>query len=119
MSKSTEINANKVLINHGFRPWGIYLNKEFPEALALLALDLARQKYSDIRLLPSEIAIQGRGFEFYESFKNSHILYVKLSDSSKAELEKEGPTGIVIMIPVKRTSNGEMAHFRLEDLMDD
>lgn len=119
MSEPIETNTNRELIREGFQPWEVYFNSKLPEELTSLALDIARKKYSDIRILPLEIALSGKSFRPYGEFKDSHILYVKLSDPYKQELDKQGVCGRVTMIHCEDIQTGEIVYFRLEDLVKD
>ncbi len=62
-------------------------NDDLPERLVETALDLARGKYLEIRLVPGDIARQGKDWLLTEQ---GHILYVKRTEEERAKDEKLG-----------------------------
>jgi len=67
----------------GFVAETILDNERMANRLADVALDIARGKYVDYRMVPVDVALKGSG---HEPIKALHVLYVKESEAYKKEL---------------------------------
>ncbi len=75
MSNTLEdITLNRKLILDGFEVYAAIPNEELPECLTEYLIKFARGEYTDMRIIPGDIALEGSEWLLE---KPSHIVYVK------------------------------------------
>jgi len=63
-------------------------SKSFPELLAQLAVEYAQGWYSDIRIVPGEIALAGSEWQLKEP---AHLVYAKIGQKNPAYAKRDEP----------------------------
>ena len=75
MAENLEIRSlNGKLIKEGFSVIESIFNEDLPKKLTSIMFDLVDRKYTDIRIVPGDIALENSGFELD---KPAHFVYVK------------------------------------------
>ncbi len=91
------------LLGEGFIVDNYFGNKNIPEGLNELALNIARGQYEQVRILPADIALQGETWMPTESY---HLVYVTLSEEEK---KARGGTALMLrMVECENVHTGEV-----------
>ena len=62
-------------ISAGFDAIGMAENEHLPETLTRIMVELARGVYTDMRIVPGDVALEGSGLKLVEP--SQHIIYAK------------------------------------------
>ena len=85
------------LLEEGYRPEAVINDKRLPEELTALALDLARGKYTTVKLVPADLILSEKHREEQlEIAEQSHVVYAVLGDAEKKS--GEGTANLVSLI---------------------
>ena len=81
MTKNLESRSlNGKLIDDGFEVIKYICNNDLPKELTSIMFDLVDKKYTDIRIVPGDIALENSSFRLE---KPSHFVYVKENKSHR------------------------------------
>lgn len=80
----------------GFEFHNLITTSEFPERMVQLSVEMARGWYSDLRVVPSDVALDGSEWKLKEP---AHLVYVKISRKHPDYAERNEPH-VTLCLPV-------------------
>lgn len=109
MATSVEKTLNYELCEKGYETLRIIKNAQLPEDLSGVMLDYARGKYTDVRVVPAEIALAGSHLLPRDP---SHVVYVKYNERHPSYEDKEHRVRI-LFFEAEDPKTGEILDGRL------
>lgn len=91
------------LLEKGYVVDNYFQDNKLPEDLTVLALDLARGRYDQVRIIPADLALEG---EKWIPTDKLHLVYATLSEAEKKN--REGTAYMLRMVMCRHADTGEL-----------